>query len=428
MSDERFQVIVIGAGPAGSSAAYRLAKAGYEVLLIERGKVPGSKNVSGGRLYSYALETLMPGEWQDAPFERDVVREVITVLTAGSSISLDCKFSNLPPRLSYTVLRAKLDSWLAKKAEEAGAMLITGTKVDSLIVESGRVCGVQVGEEVFFADIVICADGVNSVLAQKSGYVRLPEAKNMAIGVKQIISLPEETINERFNVKGNQGAGLLLMGACTNGVNGGGFLYTNRDSVSLGIVVDTLALKKSNIQIADIIEDMKLHPYIASLISGGEVSEYSAHLIPEGGINAVPKLYADGLLIAGDAAGLVINNGFTVRGMDYAIMSGIAAADTASFAIENNCFSESILQKYAAALKSGVLYDMETFKNTHNFMVSTPELYSVYPEVLEAIMKNIFTITGTQSKRLPSILRRSISNKVSVWKLLKDGAKGATSL
>lgn len=428
MADDKFQIIVVGAGPAGCAAAYRLAKGGCEVLLMERGKSPGSKNVSGGRLYSYALEALMPGEWHDAPLEREVAREVITFITAGSSISLDCKLTDLPPRLSYTVLRAKLDSWLANKAEEAGAMLIPNTTVDSLLVRDGKVCGVRTGDEEFEADLVICADGVNSLLASEAGFIPRPKSEHTAVAVKHVISLPEDIINQRFNLQGKQGAGLLLLGSCTAGIGGGGFLYTNKESVSLGVVLDSKGLKESRKTVADIAEDMKFHPTIAPLIEGGEVIEYSAHLIPEGGIKIVPQLFGDGLLIAGDAAGLVINNGFTVRGMDYAIMSGIAAADTALVAIEAENYSASMLKIYEKRLKSPVLQDMETFRHTHDFMVSTPELYTTYPEIVESIMKNIFTIQGESHQRLPEILRKSIFDKISIWKLLRDGAKGVRSI
>lgn len=424
MASEKFQVIVVGAGPAGAAAAYRLAKAGCEVLLMERAKAPGSKNVSGGRLYSYALEELMPGEWQDAPLEREVIREVVTVMTEESSISLDCRLAGMPPRLSYTVLRAKLDNWLAAKAEDAGAMLVSGAKVDSLLLRDGRVVGVRTNDEELEADIVILADGVNSLLASEAGLVPAPKAEHTAVAVKHVIALPEQAINERFNLRAGQGAGLLLLGACTAGLSGGGFLYTNRESVSLGVVIDSLALKKARTPLADIAENIKFHPSIAPLIADGEVVEYSAHLIPEGGIKKVPRLYGDGYMIAGDAAGLVINNGFTVRGMDYAIVSGIAAADTAIEALAVGRSTAVELKKYSALLAANVLRDMETFRHTHDFMVSTPELYSTYPAIMEDIVKNIFTIAGDRSARLPSILKSSIFGRVSPWKLLRDGVKG----
>jgi electron transfer flavoprotein-quinone oxidoreductase len=94
ISDERFQVIVVGAGPAGCAAAYRLAQSGCEVLLMERGKQLGSKNVFGGQLYSYALETLMPGEWHYAPLEREVKREMIMMMTEHGAITVNSFLSH----------------------------------------------------------------------------------------------------------------------------------------------------------------------------------------------------------------------------------------------------------------------------------------------------------------------------------------------
>jgi electron transfer flavoprotein-quinone oxidoreductase len=250
----------------------------------------------------------------------------------------------------------------------------------------------------------------------------------MAVAVKHVIALPEQTINERFGLKDGQGAGLLLMGACTAGINGGGFLYTNRESISLGVVIDSMALKKAKMPLADIAENIKFHPSIAPLIADGELMEYSAHLIPEGGIKTVPRLYGDGYMIVGDAAGLAINNGFTVRGMDYAIISGIAAADTAVAALAEGDCTAGALKKYETLLQSNVLRDMETFRHTHDFMVSTPALYTTYPAILEDIVRNIFTIDGARSDRLTKILRRSIFDRVTPWKLLRDWIKGMRSV
>jgi electron transfer flavoprotein-quinone oxidoreductase len=194
------------------------------------------------------------------------------------------------------------------------------------------------------------------------------------------------------------------------------------------MVIDSMALKKARLPLADIAENMKFHPSIAPLIADGELVEYSAHLIPEGGIKKVPKLFGDGYMIAGDAAGLVINNGFTVRGMDYAIMSGIAAADTAIKALaQGNCRADG-LKQYVPQLQTHVLRDMETFRHTHDFMVSTPALYSTYPAILEDIVKNIFTIDGAKSARLPRILRRSVFDRVTPWRLLRDWVKGMRSV
>jgi electron transfer flavoprotein-quinone oxidoreductase len=122
LSDEKFQVIVVGAGVAGCAAAYRLAKAGREVLLVDRAKTAGAKNVTGGRLYTYALEELMPGEWADAPLEREITREIVMMMANGNGVALDSRLTGVD-RLS--LIRCCGPSWMRgwrAKAEEAGAI------------------------------------------------------------------------------------------------------------------------------------------------------------------------------------------------------------------------------------------------------------------------------------------------------------------
>ncbi|MBP2654883.1 MAG: oxidoreductase [Firmicutes bacterium] len=428
MSDEHFPVIVVGAGLAGCAAAYRLAKAGYDVLLLERGKRPGGKNVSGGRLYSYALEALMPGEWLDAPLEREVRREMIMTMTERGAVTVNGLLSPNHSGTSYTVLRSKLDGWLAKKAEQAGALVMTGVTATEIVIKDGKACGVLVGDERLEADIIICADGANSLLAENAGITNKVTMENIALGVKLVVGLPEQTINDRFNLSGEDGAACLMVGDCTKGLAGGGFLYTNKESLSLGLVVDASSIKSAKTNIADMIEELKEHPAISPLIVGGQLLEYSAHLIPEGGLNMMPKVFDNGLMIAGDAAGFVINSGLTLRGMDYAILSGIAAAETAIKSIQAADYSAEQLNQYEVMLRLNVLSDMETFKKVRGFMKDTAGLYTAYPKLAETIFKSIFTVDGRPAKRISKVMINSILSHTSVWQLIKDGVKGALSL
>jgi electron transfer flavoprotein-quinone oxidoreductase len=427
LADEKFQVIIIGAGLAGSAAAYRLAKAGREVLVVDRGRTPGAKNMTGGRLYTYALNELMPGEWADAPLEREVTREIVMMMTLENSVAIDSSFGSMN-QLSYTVLRAKLDEWLASKAEEAGAMLVPGSTVDGLIMRDGKVAGVKIGDEELEADLVISAEGVNAIVAERAGLIKPVDVKNVAVGVKHVFKLSETIINERFNTVSGKGTAMFCVGECTKGVSGGAFLYTNTDTISLGLVVDSQTWKNSKLPLADIVEELKQHPAIARYIEGGELAEYSAHLIPEGGIKALPQLYADGFLLAGDAAGLVVNSGFTVRGMDYAILSGIAAAETANEAIEAGVYSKEMLKSYENKLQQRVLKDLQTFKKAHDYMVHTPHVFTTYPMLAAELMKNIYTIDGTPSKRVLGIARETVAGKLPYFDVMKDLVKGAGSL
>jgi len=221
--EEKFDAIIVGAGPAGAACAYLLAKEGKNVLMIERGVSAGSKNVTGGRLYTYALELVEPGLHAEAPLQRKVVREQIMMLGEQSAITvdyLDYSFKGKELPQSYTVLRAPFDEWFAGKAEEQGAMVASGIRVDDLIIQDGKVVGVKAGEDEMYADIVIAADGVNSFMAQKAGLREDLTAHEVGVGVKEIIELPAEVIQQRFNLAPDEGAARLVLG-CTEGTTGG---------------------------------------------------------------------------------------------------------------------------------------------------------------------------------------------------------------
>lgn len=426
MSDEKFQVIVIGAGLAGTAAAYRLAKAGREVLLVDRGKTPGAKNVTGGRLYTYALEALMPGEWADAPLEREVTREMLMFMMAEESVVIDSAFPS--KEQSYTVLRGKLDAWLAEKAEEAGAMLIPGSTVDGLIIRDGKVVGIKTGDEELEADLVISAEGVNPLVAERAGLIKPVNVKDIAVGVKYVFKLSEDVINERFNTVSDKGVAMLGMGDCNKGVSGGLFLYTNKDSISVGLVLDSQGWKNSKLPLADVAEQLKQYPAVARYIEGGELVEYSAHLIPEGGLNSLPELCTDGFLLTGDAAGLVVNRGFTVRGMDYAILSGIAAAETANEAIEAGDYSKGFLESYENKLEQTVLKDLKTSKNSHDYIAHSRHLFTTYPALATDLMKNMYRVDGSPAKSIMGIVKKSVPGKLPYFDVIKDIVKGVRSL
>ncbi|MDK2986439.1 MAG: electron transfer flavoprotein-quinone oxidoreductase [Clostridia bacterium] len=429
MSEEKFDVIIVGAGPAGSVAGYILAKAGLEVLIIERGSYPGSKNMTGGRLYSHSLEKIMPGFANEAPVERKVVKESVAMLTKDSSISIDFQSTHLGENAkdSYTVLRAEFDQWLASKAEEEGALLATGVRVDDLIMRDGKVAGVIAGEDEMEADVVILADGVNSLLAQKANLKKELKPQQVAVGLKEVLELPEEEINKRFNLKSGEGAARLFVGECTKGKIGGGFLYTNKNSISLGLVFTVAGLYSSQETTHQMLEDFKKHPAIQPLIEGTKLVEYSGHLVPEGGLSMVPKLYADGVVVVGDAASLVINVGYTVRGMDLAIYSAQAAAETIINAKEKGDFSAESLRSYKTRLDdSFVMQDLKTYHKFPEFM-ENPRIFNQYPELVENILREMFIIDGSPSQPLfKKVL--NYSKQIGIITLLKDFWRGARSI
>jgi len=236
MSEEKFDAIIVGGGLAGCSAAIVLANAGLEVLVVERGDFCGAKNMTGGRLYGHSLEKIIPNFAQEAPIERKITREKISLMSEDSSLDVGFgskKLSSNNENASYTVLRSTFDRWLASKAEEAGAEIIPGILVDELIVEDGKVIGISATGEELYADVVILADGVNSLLAQSIGMKKELEPHQVAVGAKEVIKLGEDVINQRFAVNNGDGVAWLSCGDPTVGGFGGGLIYTNKDSVSI---------------------------------------------------------------------------------------------------------------------------------------------------------------------------------------------------
>ncbi|MGG0717027.1 FAD-dependent oxidoreductase [Robertmurraya massiliosenegalensis] len=425
---EKFDAIIIGAGPAGIACAYTLAKEGKEVLVIERGDTAGSKNVTGGRFYTYALEMVDEGLTEDAALERKVTHEQIMMLSDNRAISIDYhdpSFSEGEVPQSYTILRASFDEWFAGKAEEMGAMVAYGIKVDDLIEKDGKIVGVIAGEDEMYADVIVAADGVNSFIAQKAGLIEDIQASTVAVGVKEIIELPAKVIEQRFNLKSDEGAARLMLGG-TEGIHGGGFLYTNKESISLGMVLMPEEVAQNGRSIHSLFQELKMHPAIYSLIEGGKTVEYGAHLVAEEGYRGIPKkIYREGLLVAGEAAGTVVNLGYTIRGIDLAILSGLAAA-RAIIRVENPANMGST---YLEELENVRLLPMMRAYDGFTDALNIPNLFKTYPNVAVELFQTLYAVDGN----VPNSLKKQIvgvakNNRLTVWQLLKDGLRGRKAL
>lgn len=428
MSEDNFDAIIVGAGLAGSVAALVLAREGAQVLVIERGNYAGAKNVTGGRMYAHTLERIIPGFADQAPVERLITREKLAFLTETAAVTMDYQNGETvdPDQASYSVLRGKFDQWLMERAEAAGAQFITGIRVDNLVQRDGNVVGVEADGDVLEANVVILADGVNSLLAEQIGMAKRVAAKDVAVGVKELIELPEATLRERFNLQGNEGVACLFAGTPTDGLMGGGFLYTNRTSVSLGLVCGLHHLHAASKSVPQMLEDFKRHPAVAPLIADGKMIEYAAHLVPEAGVNMLPELVGNGVLIAGDAAGMCMNLGFTIRGMDLAMGAGEAAAKAVLAAMRSGDFSRQGLAGYREFLNDGVLRDMRAYQRLPGFL-DNPRLFSVYPAMAAGMMQSLFTVDG----RAPVPLRKTLlrhARRVGIFNFIKDGIKGVTAL
>jgi electron transfer flavoprotein-quinone oxidoreductase len=425
-----FEVIVIGAGIAGCIAAYQLARQGRSVLLIERGEAPGSKNLSGGVLYSRGIQQVFPDFLAEAPVERRITRNYINFLNAESSVAIDYKDARLAdPVNAVTVLRAKLDPWLAAKCEEAGALIMPGVRVDRVLTEGGKVVGVQAGDDELRAHVVVAADGVNSFLAKEAGLREKEPLNHLAVGVKSVISLPRKTIEERFNLTGDEGAAFAVVGDCTEGVGGGGFLYTNIDSLSVGIVVrlDDLTAKKK--VVTDIFDHFLEHQFIAPYLEDGELLEYGCHLVAEGGLHMIGEIVTDGMVVVGDAAGLTLNTGLTVRGMDLAAGSAVAAAEAIGTALDAKDVSRAGLAGYRDKLfASYVGQDMKTYAKAPSFL-EVERMYKQYGELIANVLYGAFNLDTQPRQHMAKVARKSLARSpLKMRQLVRDGIAGARAL
>ena len=396
-----FDVIVVGAGIAGCVTAYQLTRAGHDVLLVERGAQPGAKNLSGGVLYCRVMERIWPDFVHQAPVERVITRNCLCFLNPGSQVTIDYSDQRLAsPVNAVSVLRARLDAWLAEQCEQAGATVMPGVLVDSLLIEGGRIVGIRAGDDELRAHVVVAADGVNSFLCRNAGIRKQEPTRHLALGVKSVIALPRGLIEQRFNLTGDQGVAYAMVGDCTGGLGGGGFLYTNRESVSVGVVVRLDELSRSTASSSELHDRFVSHPTIAPLLTDGELVEYGCHLIPEGGRAMVHDLTRPGLVVVGDAAGLTLNTGFTVRGMDLAAGSGIAAARTIHAALDARVASRQDMTGYAAELdRCYVGLDMKTFAHAPGFLANQ-RIYNTYGQILADILHSIYDLDTSPRRRL----------------------------
>lgn len=432
-----FDVIVVGAGVAGSTAATRMAQKGLNVLLVDRAKPIGSKNLSGGVLWGHDLDEVFPNWWKEAPIERPITQKGVGMLTKESAfnISFGTEEWKREPYNAFSVLRAKFDLWLSEQAAKAGVMVVDGVNVEHLAIEEQHgvrvVKGVQQAGETITGDCVVLADGCNSRLSMDLGIRGKLDRTNYVTGVKQIIKFPsQQAVEDRFGLGPNEGVAFeYVLGYLENGAKAGGFLYTNKDTISLGVVVNLDSIWEKGVYNYKIMEQFRLHPEIQRLLRGGELVEYGAHLIPVGQLHCMPQLYGPGWLVAGDAAGFVYSNGLVIHGMNYAARSGILAADACVAAKKDGSFSERNLSVYQRLIdESPIMADFQRFQTTHEFEWDDMNHF-VIPKLAEGVMKGMFQYTGepkiSTEKRAMRLLKE---HKVSPFRLAKFAMKARKSV
>lgn len=422
----KFDAVVVGAGPAGLTAAQQLASRGFKVLVIDRGRKPGSKNVFGGRIYAHVLDRLYPEYVKEAPVERWVRRERVTLMTEDSWTTIDYETTKVEHK-SFTAYLTNFVEWLDKKAEAAGAVVVPEVSVDSLVIKDGRVVGVRAGNDEVQGDVVIIAEGINRLVLERSGLAPKLSPDLVALGVKEVIKLSRNDINERFGLDEDEGLAWVLAGYPTHYLPGGAFIYTNKEAITLGVVMYLSHGYNLDIPINELIEEFRLHPLVKRLIKGGQLLEYSAHLTPVAGLNAAPpSLYGNGYLVVGDAAGFLLHLGLIIRGVDFAMESGRLAAEAVVKAHDYGKYDAEALSIYTKLLEdSFVLKELSAFKNAHKVLME-PKLYNDYVKLMNRALGRYFDVDGTP-RRLASTILEAKGN-VTLLDLAKDAIRVVMNL
>lgn len=414
------EVIVVGGGPAGICAAITIARAGKKVVLIERGSFSGSKNMFGGAIYVQPTKEIFPSFEESAPLERKTAVHKYIMCTEEESVSATYQ-SKEETANSYSVIRSKFDRWMSQEAQKEGVVLVTETVVKELIVKENKVVGVKTELEEYFADIVIVADGVNSLLAKQIGLRKEIKPKDVALGVKEVIKLNKEKIEERFNLNDDEGAIYEVFGGPMLGQLGLGYIYTNKETVSIGLGISLETLAEEKIKPYELLDKMKAHPALAPLIKDGELVEYSAHLIPEGGYKKVPKLYSDGVMLVGDSAMLV--NNLHWEGTNLAMISGKLAGETAIVALDKNDFSANTLSLYQKKMENSfILKDLKSYKNLMDIIHHRAKSYlGYYPHKITGFFKMFTAVDSIPKRKKYHEFMKSIFTDRSISELFKDG-------
>ena len=430
---ERFEAIVVGGGPAGNAAALTLARSGAAVLQIERGEYAGAKNVQGAILYADALEAMIPEFRDEAPLERHIVEQRMWMLDERSHVGTHYRsedFNEERPN-RYTILRAQFDKWFSATVREAGALVICETTVTDLLRDGkGRVIGVRTdrdGGEIY-ADVVILADGVNSLVAQRAGLREEIKPDHVALAVKETHFLPPEAIDQRFNIKDEEGVVIEAAGAVTEGMLGTGFIYTNKESLSVGIGCLVSDFADTGITPYGLLERFKQHPSIRPLLAGGEVKEYAAHLIPEGGYKAMPRLFGDGWLIVGDAGQMV--NSLHREGSNMAMSSGRMAAETVvELRQDNRPMTSRNLRLYREKLQdSYVMKDLKKYRDLPTVLHRNKQFVTTYPSLLSRAAQTFIRVDGEDKRTKEKAIAKSFLKGRSLRGLVGDAVKIARAV
>ena len=399
---DSFDVIVVGAGLAGSACALTLARNGVRVCVCERGAWPGEKSLSGMILYGRPLADMIPAFWKVAPVERAITRRRFSVLSQDSEVALDLRFEEFnhePHNYTFSVLRSRFDLWFARQAAEAGATVFTEALVEHLLWEGQKVAGVRLrGGRDLAASVVVSCEGTNAFLVEQAGLRDPYLPRKVAVGVKEVLALPREVLQERFGLEGNEGVAMEFFGQSVKGLVGSAFLYTNQDTLSVGLSCSVASLIQGGIPPAELLAQFKQHPSVRRWLRGGERVEYGAQMIPEGGYYGVPLLVRDGFLVCGSAAGFV-GGMFYHEGSSMALLSGRLAAESILDARRKGKYTARILKSYVRRLKqSPIIKDLRAQRHLSAWCHENPRFFKEYPELAVELLRDYFTVSDNKSK------------------------------
>ncbi|EAX48586.1 FAD dependent oxidoreductase [Thermosinus carboxydivorans Nor1] len=419
---KKYDAIVVGAGPAGSTAAYFMAKEGLDVLLLERGPYPGAKCCGGVSIIAEHVHKLFPNFWEECPYERIVTDQAYWWMTEDSILTARFRSTKLAaaPYNRFTIKRVNFYKWLTAKAISAGTTLLLNHHVSEVLFDGQQAIGVHVSppqNSDFIADIIILADGANSMLAERAKLAPQISPRNFALYVKETIALPAKVIEERFNLLPGHGTIIGLIGYPTAGFNGTGSIHTFKDSFNINVGISLADLAKAGFNPNDLLERIKKHPHMQPLLDGGTTIEYGAALIPEGGYYAMPELVHPGLMIIGDAASLV--NG--VHGINLAMWSGFFAARAAYAAKASRDFSVKKLSLYRTLLdESFVLQDFKANAGASKLLKEIPYLFDLYTRMANETAYHITKIYTMPKREKRKFIFQKVTSMQPILKTIRD--------
>jgi len=388
---EHYEALVVGCGPGGAAAAARLADHGIETLVLERGTAAGSKNVSGGLIYAedsapYTIDDLFP-DFRDAAAERPVTEYEIHNIAGNKVKTFDLTdLHEHDTDWCDAVLRRHMDGWLEGRVHEltseTGGGVLTDVRVNGLLRENGEIVGVTCDElDPITADLIVAADGVNSELARDAGLMDWEEPDEWFQGVKAVVEMDPDVINDRFDLEPDEGVAHLFSGDLFEDVRGGGFLYTNEDTLSIGTVFHLDSLVAEQAEPHQLLDALLTHPLLSQWLGDDyRELEYGAKLVPDSKKVAHRKPYRDRLVLVGDAAGQMQAQGPIIKGMNHAVTAGALAAD-AYMLTRGNADPESPGRRYTTMLEqSGTMgklrprrYELSSTVGEHGLVTRVSE-------------------------------------------------------